>query len=106
MFISKEDLAIDKKEYDKDVLWMQKVIGLVSYVSQKYRYDILYYVNILAQHTLYPSKQVKQLTHQLVQFLWNTREKELIWHKHKNDEINVLSTITDASFAGQPDFKS
>ena len=106
MFILKEDFEMEKEEYDKNVLWMQKVIGLASYVAQKYRYDILYYVNVLAQHTLYPTKQVKQLTHQLVQFLWNTREKRLVWHKQKNCKNNVLSAITDASFAGQPDFKS
>lgn len=106
MFITKEDFEMEKEEYKKSVLWMQKVIGLASYVAQKYRYDTLYYVNVLAQHTLYPSKQVKQLTHQLVQFLWNTREKRLIWHKHKNNKNNVLSAITDASFAGQPGFKS
>ncbi|QLL31847.1 hypothetical protein HG536_0C00130 [Torulaspora globosa] len=97
---------MNKIEYDKQVLWMQKVIGLASYVAQKYRYDILYYVNVLAQHTLFLSKQVRQLTHQLIQFLWNTREQQLIWHKHKDNDHNVLSAITDASFAGQPGFKS
>ncbi|QLQ82258.1 hypothetical protein HG537_0H00200 [Torulaspora globosa] len=106
MFRSKEDLVMDKNEYERQVLWMQKVIGLASYVAQKYRYDILYYVNVLAQHTLFPSKQVRQLTHQLIQFLWNTREKQLLWHKHKIESTNVLSAITDASFAGQREFKS
>lgn len=106
MFISKDDIEIDKNEYAREVLWMQKVIGLASYVAQKYRYDILYYVNVLAQHTLFPSKQVKQLTHQLIQFLWNTREKQLVWHKHRNPENYVLAAITDASFAGQAGFKS
>ena len=106
MFISKEDIEMNKNEYAREVLWMQKVIGLASYVAQKYRYDILYYVNVLAQHTLFPSKQVKQLTHQLIQFLWNTREKQLVWHKHRNPENYVLSAITDASFAGQTGFKS
>lgn len=106
MSISKEDLVMDKKEYDKQVLWMQKIMGLASYVAQKYRYDILYYVNVLAQHTLFPSKQVRQLTHQLIQFHSDTRQKQLIWTKHKTTDTNVLSAITDASFAGQSDFKS
>lgn len=85
---------------------MQTAIGLASYVGYKYKYDILYYVNTLARHTLYPSKQVMSLTKQWIQFLWSTRNKQLVWHKTSNSNINHLTAITDTAFANQHDMKS
>lgn len=95
-----------EQEYKNKVKWLQKAIGLASYVGYKYRYDILYYVNTLARHTLYPSKQVMSLTKQLIQFIWSTRNKRLIWHKTSNSNINYLTAVTDAAFANQHDMKS
>ena len=67
-YVSTEDFEINKEIYDRDVKGIQRVVGLLSYVSLKYRFDLLYYVNVLAKHTLYPSKDVKSLTRQLVTY--------------------------------------
>lgn len=87
-----------EEQYKKDVKWLQKIIGLASYVAYKYRFDILYYVNTLAQHTLFPSEQVKRLTRCMVQYLWDTKNKKLKWHKSANNK-NSVQAITDAAFA-------
>lgn len=86
---------------------MQQVIGLASYVGYKYRYDLLYYINTLARHTLYPNIKVITLAKELIQYLWTTRDKRLIWRKEEdiNDSI-VLYIVCDASFSNQEDYKS
>ena len=105
-FVKDRELVSTEIEYKNKVKWLQRVIGLASYVAYKYRYDILYYVNTLARHTLYPSKQVISLTKQLIQFLWTTRYKQLVWKKTSNNTTNNLVAITDAAFANQYDMKS
>lgn len=104
--IREREFYSTEQEYKNKVKWLQKAIGLASYVGYKYRYDILYYVNTLTRHTLYPSKQVISLTKQLIQFIWSTRNKQLIWHKTPNSNINYLTAVTDAAFANQHDMKS
>ena len=104
-YVSTEDFEINKAIYDRDVKWMQRVVGLLSYVSLKYRFDLLYYVNVLAKHTLYPSKDVKSLARQLVKYLWQTRDKTLVGHKSKEEE-NKITATSDAAFANNQEFKS
>lgn len=54
---------INKKlEYKKaDITWLQRIVGLLSYVAIKYRFDLLYHVNVLAKRTLYPSIETMEL---------------------------------------------
>lgn len=103
--IEDTNYTTDKEEYKHDVKFLQRIIGLASYVAQKYRYDIMFYVNILAKHTLYPSKQVKQLARQMVQYLWDTRDKKLVWRKSDN-KINMVEATTDASFSNLSNYGS
>ena len=103
--IEDKNYTTDEEEYKRDVKWLQRIIGLASYVAQKYRYDILFYVNILAKHTLYPSKQVKQLARQMVQYLWDTRSKRLCWNRSES-KINNVEAITDASFSNLSNYGS
>ncbi|XP_003668352.2 Ty1/Copia family ribonuclease HI NDAI_0B00750, partial [Naumovozyma dairenensis CBS 421] len=107
LIIEKEDIKVTKQEYNQKVKWMQQIIGLASYVGYKYRFDLLYYINVLARHTLYPSGTVIQLAKELIQYLWNTRGRKLIWLKSNNSNThNKLDIICDASFANQENFKS
>lgn len=96
--ITKCEPETTEDEYKKDVKWLQRIIGLASYVAYKYRFDLLFYVNTLAQHTLFPSKQVKRLATLMVQYLWDTKHKKLIWYA-KDTNQNDLHAITDAAFA-------
>lgn len=106
-YIEDDYVSISGLEYKKQVKWLQKIVGLASYVAHKYRYDILYYVNVIASNTLFPNKEVKELARLLVQYLWDTKEKKLTWYKKKNNENQiVLSAVVDASFAKQKEFKS
>lgn len=106
-YIEEDYVSISGLEYKKQVKWLQKIVGLASYVAHKYRYDILYYVNVIASNTLFPNKEVKELARLLVQYLWDTKEKKLIWYKKKNNENQImLNAIADASFAKQKEFKS
>lgn len=73
LIIEKDDSEFTDEEYLQKVKWMQQVIGLASYVGYKYRFDLLYYINTLARHTLYPNTKVITLAKKLIQFLWNTR---------------------------------
>ncbi|MCB6599109.1 hypothetical protein LI118_16785, partial [Erysipelatoclostridium ramosum] len=57
-YIDQDELEIDEDEYKEKVHEMQKLIGLASYVGYKFRFDLLYYINTLAQHILFPSRQV------------------------------------------------
>lgn len=104
--IHKNNFVLEEVEYKDNVKRMQKAIGLLSYVGYKYRFDILYYVNILAQHTLYPSKQVQRLTQQLINFVWHSRQKNLVWYATKKNKTNRITAITDASFANEDGFRS
>ncbi|QLG70918.1 hypothetical protein HG535_0A08650 [Zygotorulaspora mrakii] len=104
--IHKDNLVVEEDDYKEKVKQMQKAIGLLSYVGYKYRFDILYYVNILAQHTLYPSEQVEKLTKQLLNFVWQSKHKKLIWHANKHTKTNRITAITDASFANEEGFRS
>ena len=85
-------------QYKKNVRWLQRIIGLASYVAYKYRFDILFYVNTLAQHTLFPSEQVKRLARLMIQYLWDTKDKKLVWYS-KRTKQNDIHAITDAAFA-------
>lgn len=103
-----ENLKLSLQEYKNKVKSLQQIIGFISYVAHKYRYDLLYYVNTLARHTLYPSKQVFRLATQLLQYLWYSRNKELVWsiNNDSNQSANYLTAISDAAFANQSDYKS
>jgi len=104
---TEQKFVVTKSEYKQKVKWMQKVIGLASYVAYKYRFDLLYYVNIMARFTLYPSKEVMDLAKQLVQYMWCTRRKKLTWYKNTtNTDVNQLTAVTDAAFGSQPQHKS
>jgi len=96
--ITDKNYETTEDKYKKDVKWLQRIIGLASYIAYKYRFDILYYVNTLAQHTLYPSSQVKQLARLMIQYLWDTKDKKLTWQITK-ENTNNLQAITDAAFA-------
>lgn len=85
-------------EYKKDVKWLQRIIGLASYVAYEYRFDLLFYVNTSAQHTLFPSEQVKRLAALVVQYLWDTKHKKLTWYAN-DTKRNDVHAITDAAFA-------
>ncbi|CCE64833.1 hypothetical protein TPHA_0I03315 [Tetrapisispora phaffii CBS 4417] len=87
---------------------MQQTITLASYIGYKFWFDILYCVNCLARHTLYPSKQVIRFFKELLQFLWQTRSKRLVWNKRDktDDDANYITGIVDASFAKQEEYKS
>ena len=103
--IIKTECSMNEADYKRKVKWQQQVIGLASYVGYKYRFDILYYVNTLARHTLYPSRQVIDLAKQLIQFLWCTRRKCLTWSKNRNDKTKLVA-ISDAAFANQDGLQS
>ena len=106
-YIDQDELEIDEDEYKEKVHEMQKLIGLASYVGYKFRFDLLYYINTLAQHILFPSRQVLDMTYELIQFMWDTRDKQLIWHKNKPTKPdNKLVAISDASYGNQPYYKS
>ncbi|BAO40323.1 transposon Ty2-LR1 Gag-Pol polyprotein [Kluyveromyces marxianus] len=102
----KQDLDIPcDKDYDAKVNWIQRAIGLCNYVAMKYRFDIAYYTNILAQHQLYPSDEVLYETERLLQYLWTTRGKRLVW-KRNEKETSELIGLTDASHAKGLKYKS
>ena len=103
--IIKTECSMNEADYKRKVKWLQQVIGLASYVGYKYRFDILYYVNTLARHTLYPSRQVIDLAKQLIQFLWCTRRKCLTWSKNRNHKTKLVA-ISDAAFANQDGLQS
>ncbi|BAO39299.1 transposon Ty2-F/Ty2-GR2 Gag-Pol polyprotein [Kluyveromyces marxianus DMKU3-1042] len=103
--LSGKELTLNEKEYKSKVKHLQRIVGLASYVGHKFRFDILYYVNILAQHQLYPSAKVLDRAAQLCQYLWDTRDKKLVWHYSGPKENNVTA-VSDAAFAGNQDFKS
>lgn len=47
------------------------------------------------------------MTYELIQFLWDTRDKQLIWSKSKSAKPeNKLVVISDASYGNQPYYKS
>ncbi|CAI1601772.1 hypothetical protein SEUBUCD646_0L01740 [Saccharomyces eubayanus] len=50
LYINKEELKLDEDDYNSKVHKMQMLIGLASYVGYKFRFDLLYYINTLAQH--------------------------------------------------------
>ncbi|KAJ1050079.1 hypothetical protein FZC27_7947g3704 [Saccharomyces cerevisiae] len=103
LYIDQQELELEEDDYKMKVHEMQKLIGLASYVGYKFRFDLLYYINTLAQHILFPSKQVLDMTYELIQFIWNTRDKQLIWHKSKPVKpTNKLVVISDASYGNQP----
>ncbi|EJT41405.1 hypothetical protein SKUD_193209 [Saccharomyces kudriavzevii IFO 1802] len=60
LYIEQDELELDEDDYKSKVHKMQKLIGLASYVGYKYRFDLLYYINTLAQHILFPSKLLEQ----------------------------------------------
>ncbi|CAI4038841.1 hypothetical protein SMKI_06G1900 [Saccharomyces mikatae IFO 1815] len=107
LYIDQEELELEEDDYKMKVHEMQKLIGLASYVGYKFRFDLLYYINTLAQHILFPSKQVLDMTYELIQFIWDTRDRQLIWHKSKSTKpANNLVVISDASYGNQPYYKS
>ncbi|GAX72280.1 gag-pol fusion protein [Saccharomyces cerevisiae] len=107
LYINQKELELEKDDYNMKVHEMQKLIGLAPYVGYKFRFDLLYYINTLAQHILFPSKQVLNMTYELIQFLWGTRDKQLIWHKSKSAKPeNKLVVISDASYGIQPYYNS
>lgn len=107
LYIDQEELELEEDDYKMKVHEMQKLIGLASYVGYKFRFDLLYYINTLAQHILFPSKQVLDMTYELIQFIWDTRDRQLIWYKNRSSKPeNKLVVISDASYGNQPYYKS
>ncbi|CCD23648.1 uncharacterized protein NDAI_0B06160 [Naumovozyma dairenensis CBS 421] len=104
-YIQSNTMDSTDENYYKDVNWLQRIVGLASYVAHKYRFDLLYYVNVLAQHTLFPNKEVKRLAKQLVKYMFDTRSKKLLWKK-QDIKDNNLTALTDAAFANMANFKS
>ena len=75
--------------------------------SQEVKSWVVAITTIIMITTLFPNKEVKELARLLVQYLWDTKEKKLIWYKKKNNENQImLNAIADASFAKQKEFKS
>ncbi|QEU61968.1 hypothetical protein KDRO_E08510 [Kluyveromyces lactis] len=104
--ILEQDLNIQHdKDYDAKVNWIQRAVGLCNYVAMKYRFDIAYYTNILAQHQLYPTDEVLFETERLLQYLWSTKGKRLVW-KRNEKETSELIGLTDASHANGIEYKS
>lgn len=93
------------KDYIRDVRWLQKITGYSSYVTNKFRFDLLYYVNVVARHTLYPNEQTKKLAIQLIQYIWDTRDTRLVWYKTENPNKEITA-ITDAAHAVAEELKS
>lgn len=104
--VSDKELMLSKEEFDKKVHHLQKIVGLLSYITHKCRFEMSYYVNVLAQHTLFPCDEVFDLATQCVQYLWNNKHKKLNWTRSENVEEIKVEAITDASHATQEEYKS
>lgn len=74
LIIEKDNSEFSNEEYVQKVKWMQQVIGLASYVGYKYRFDLLYYINSLARHALYPNTMVITLAKELIQYFVDYEE--------------------------------
>lgn len=68
----KEELIVTEKEYKQKVKWMQMVIELASYIGYKYRFDLLYYINVSGRYTLYPSATVIGMINLIAKSLRNS----------------------------------
>ncbi|MDA3974891.1 hypothetical protein PF023_12825, partial [Enterococcus thailandicus] len=73
LYIDQDELEIDEDEYKEKVHEMQKLIGLASYVGYKFRFDLLYYINTLAQNIQFPSRPVLAMTGKSIPFMGDTR---------------------------------
>lgn len=98
-------METESLNYNSNVKWSQRIVGLASYLVTKYIFHLMYYVNVLVRHTMKPYKQVNWMAKNLVEYLWDRKDYQLIW-KIKESDIIEFSTITDASFSNQEDCKS
>lgn len=101
----KHEIITNEKQYKRYIIQLQKITGLLSYIANKYRFNILYYVNILARHTLYPCYEIKKLAEEVVQYIQDIRDKKLLWKKSNNESLHITA-ITDSAFAQSEKFKS
>lgn len=104
--LSNKELLLSKEEFDSKVNHMQKIVGLLSYITHKCRFEMAYYVNILAQYTLFPCDEVFELVLQCVQYLWTNKHKKLTWIRSKDNNNIRIDAIADASHATQEEYKS
>ncbi len=101
-----KNLYVTEKDYKSNVKKLQQVVGLLSYVAHKFRFEALYHVNVLAQYQLYPTDEVMKWANELVQYFWNTKEKRLVWTKNKTPVDYEFTIISDASDRCEPEGKS
>ena len=84
---------------------LQAIVGCLSYIAQRTRTDILYYVNAIARYTLYPHKNVFKMCYRMLEYLGKTKN-ECLEIRRCEKRIPELVVYTDASFAMQPKYKS
>ncbi|QEU58447.1 hypothetical protein KDRO_A04650 [Kluyveromyces lactis] len=101
-----KNLYIAEADYKTHVRKLQQIVGLLSYIAHKFRFEALYHINVLAQYQLYPTDEVMEWAHMLVQYFWNTKEKRLIWTKNKTPHDYEFTVISDASNGCEPEGKS
>ncbi|BAO40444.1 conserved hypothetical protein [Kluyveromyces marxianus DMKU3-1042] len=101
-----KNLYVTEKDYKSNVKKLQQVVGLLSYVAHKFRFEALYHVNVLAQYQLYPTDEVMKWANESVQYFWNTKEKRLVWTKNKTPVDYEFTIISDASDRCEPEGKS
>ncbi|BAP72447.1 transposon Ty1-H Gag-Pol polyprotein [Kluyveromyces marxianus] len=63
-----KNLYVTEKDYKSNVKKLQQVVGLLSYVAHKFRFEALYHVNVLAQYQLYPTEEVMRWANELTQY--------------------------------------
>ncbi|KAH3902028.1 uncharacterized protein SCODWIG_01723 [Saccharomycodes ludwigii] len=78
--------------------FMQRAIGLLNYVAQKYRYDIMFTVNFLSRYQQYPSEEIIKTTEKLLSYVYNTSHYKLTW-KFQDIIHNELRVVTNASIS-------
>ena len=47
-YIEDDYLNVKEQQYRNNVKWLQKIVGLTLYVGKKYRFDMQYYINAIA----------------------------------------------------------
>ncbi len=68
-FIRKEELTMTKLNFD-----YRRVLGMIMYISNSYRYDITYICNYISRYTEYECKETSEMLIQLGRYLTNTKE--------------------------------
>jgi hypothetical protein len=81
-----------------DVKYMQKAIGMLTYLALHTRPDIAFTVNVLAQFTPNQNEAHQLLVKHLLRYLCGTEGIDI--HFTKGSKGNALCGWTDADFAG------